>query len=115
MTDGRRVIVSQHAIERFRSRHPDVATRDATGHIFFEVQEAFRAGRTSKRIPRWVVSQFKQRPRKDGGEQPVRFAWNEDETCCYVLIWTKSHGDGLRSWVVATTLAANANAKAAAA
>jgi hypothetical protein len=102
---ARRVIVSGHAVDRLLERDPMVLTRDAVAHIFQNVQDAFREGRTSKRIPRWAVSEDRDRMR-NRSIQTLRYAWNVGQTACYVLVWARADVDGKRSWIVVTTLGA---------
>lgn len=109
---ARRVIVSGHAVERLLERDPGVLTRDAVAHIFQSVQEAFRHGRTSKRIPRWAVTEDRDRMR-NRSVQTLRYAWNAGKTACYVLVWARADADGKRSWIVVTTLGSQATELAA--
>lgn len=75
------IVVTHHAAERWMARHPEAhRSRDAVAAIFHHVQEAFRAGRVSKRKPSW--SQFVNRR---SGDDRNRYCWTEDEQVAFVL------------------------------
>ena len=109
MTEEREIgiIVSRHASDRWRERHPEAHLhRDAVAAIFHLVQAALAAGRVSKRKPVW--SQFVS---KRGGPRN-RYCWTEDEQVAFVLGPPRDRSpeqqqrsrEFRRRWVVITVL-----------
>lgn len=105
--NGRRVIIGEHAFERAAVRIPD-APRDReqlASLIYFEIQEAFREGRTAKREPSWVseFTRAKKKPHK--GHCPHRHVWDAGETHCYVLMYHRLRSGEGSAWFVKTVMA----------
>lgn len=95
MQEPAQLRISQHAVQRLRQRCPDEQTRDVTGLIFYEVQEALKAHRRSTKAPGWSAVDGQRRKLKQSGT--IRYAWNEEKTRCYVLRLTKRGGE---AWIV---------------
>ncbi len=103
--NSRRVVIGPHVLERAAARMPDAPTDrgQLIRLIYFQIQDAFREGRTAKREPSWVSEyrRAKKKPHKGFGVH--RYVWNAEQTHCFLLM--SAPNDGGRSWFVKTVMA----------
>jgi hypothetical protein len=97
------VVVSVHAQERFRERHPDAANhRSAASAVYALVKQALQAQRMSKSKPSWIRTV--ERTSSDG--RTTRYVWDEGESTVAVIAPAKQYDRERfkRCWFVLTVI-----------
>lgn len=93
------VRISHHALEQLRSRSSEisgVANDVLEAMVRREVSEAISAGRFACSMPRWID---RKRSKGRGSRAAKRYAWNLEESRCFVLAPLSKTG-----WLVVTVL-----------
>lgn len=115
------LLISDHAVDRLQEYYPGAARHtNPKGLIGWEIREAFRAGRSGKKVPRefrgshGIIRQRRKKPtgrpeyNRDGDvrDGQVRYVWNEELSRCYVVHWCRGRDKKSMVWVCSTVLRA---------
>ena len=86
MSEGRRIVVTLHALTQSGKRWPDLpAERDVLRRVIAaEVSAALDEGRYATKLPAWALKAgrtARERPK----DRSIRFAWTESEDRLYLV------------------------------
>lgn len=102
------ILMSPHARERLRERHPDflrAQVRQTDGRAAAEIGEALREGRTAKRQPRWATTDRTFRAKANGSHGTALYVWPACQSRCWLIRRSRHLETGAPVWSVITVLA----------